>query len=206
VLLSVTGASGVGKSTTLDALIRAFAEQPVSCAEFDSIGVPPDADRTWRHGAVEQWVRRALDEQRAGRHLIVCGQVPVGELLAAPSADRLAGIAACVLHCSPDVRRARLVGRAERSDALADHLAFGEWLYQHTLDPGHHPEVIRVQTAAPMRWERWSAWVAGDERWRFEVIDTDALTREQAAERVVVWARDVLAGLRPALHGDWASR
>jgi hypothetical protein len=55
-----------------------------------------------------------------------------------------------------------------------------------------------------MRWDRWERWVAGDPRWRFDVIDTDDLSREQAAARVVAWARAALAGKRPMLTAGWA--
>ncbi|MET0762013.1 MAG: hypothetical protein ABWZ63_06735, partial [Thermoleophilaceae bacterium] len=67
-------------------MVAAFDGQRVSCVEFDSVGVPPGADTAWRHGVVERWVRRAVEEQREGRHFVLCGQVPFGELLAAPSA------------------------------------------------------------------------------------------------------------------------
>jgi hypothetical protein len=204
-LLSVTGASGAGKSTVLAALTNALRGEPVTCVEFDSVGVPADADTAWRHGTVEHWVRRAVAEQAAGRHLVVCGQVPVGELLAAPSADELDAISCLLLHCSPAVRRARLTGRAHAGpDRMADHLAFGEWFHRHTLDPTHMPHVIRVESGVGMRWERWSHWTAGDPRWRFDVLDTDALTPEQAAERVVAWAHEALAGRRPVLRRGWA--
>ena len=100
-LLSLTGASGAGKSMVLDAMVAAFDGQRVSCVEFDSVGVPPGAHTAWRHGVLERWVRRAVEEQREGRHFVLCGQVPVGELLAAPSADALDGIAACLLQARP---------------------------------------------------------------------------------------------------------
>lgn len=203
-LLSLTGASGAGKSMALDAVVAAFDGQRVSCVEFDSVGVPPGADTAWRHGVLERWVRRAVEEQRKGRHFVLCGQVPVGELLAAPSAEALDGIAACLLHCSPEVRRERLLARGEDPAALHDHLAFGEWFLHHTLDPTYRPDVIRVPGDGPMCWERWEDWKTGDARWAFEVIDTDSLTREQTAQRAVAWARDTLAGRLPApLTGAW---
>lgn len=206
-LLSLTGASGVGKSTALGAIAEAFEGRPVSCVEFDSVGVPPGADTVWRHRVLARWVRRAAEEQREGRDFVLCGQVPVGELLAAPSADALDGIAACLLHCSPEVRRERLLARGEDSAALQDHLAFGEWFLRHTLDPTYRPDVIRVAGDVPMCWERWADWKPGDPRWAFEVIDTDALTREQTAQRAVAWARDALAGRLPTpLTGAWWTR
>jgi hypothetical protein len=206
VLLSVTGVSGAGKSASLAALTYAFAEAPVTCEEFDSVGVPADADTAWRHGVVEHWVRHALTEQRQGRHMVLCGQVAMGELLAAPTADKLDGIAACVPHCSPDVRRDRLLARGDGPSRLDDHVAFGEWFRRHAADPRHMPHVIRVASPVGMRWERWGGWDADDPRWTFEVIDTDDLTREQAAERVVAWARATLAGRGPMLMAGWAER
>jgi hypothetical protein len=205
-LLSVTGASGAGKSTPFEALNRAFEGQLVTCVEFDALGVPPNADTAWRHGAVERWVQRARDEQRVGRHLVLCGQVPVGELLAAPSADILDGLAACVLHCSPEVRRERLVARGDDPNAVHDHLTFGEWFHRHTLDPSYQPEVIQVPSPVAMRWDRWTEWRAGDPRWAFEVIDTDGFTREEVAARVVARAQDTLSGRRQTpLAGAWWS-
>ncbi|TDE92536.1 hypothetical protein EXU48_13385 [Occultella glacieicola] len=197
-LLSLTGASGAGKSTTLAYLAEVEWHQSVTCLEFDSVGVPPDADTAWRHAVTEQWVQRALAAQDEGRHTLLCGQVPIGELLAVPSADRLDGIAACVLHCSPEVRRARLSQRHEPEDTIGHHVAFGEWFHGHALDPTHRPEVIVGDSPTPMRWERWTQWSGGDPRWPVHVIDTDGSTPEQVAHEVVGWAREALAngGLR----------
>jgi len=200
VLLLVTGASGSGKSTMLVALGDRFPGERVTCAEFDSIGVPAGADTAWRHDAVERWIQRAIGEQLQGRHMILFGQVPVGELLAAPSAVRLDGIAACLLHCSPATRCERLIARGKSEDELSDHLAFGQWFYRHMADPTYQPEVIKVQSGVPMRWDRWSDWKARDRRWSFEVGDTDALTPGQTADRVAVWAEATLTGGLPAIR------
>lgn len=191
-LLSVTGASGVGKSTALAALRRAALGPDVMCVEFDSIGVPDDADTAWRHHAVEHWVKVAADAHRHGTHVVLFGQVPPGELLAAPSADRLDGIAICVLHCSPHVQQARLLGRGEAADSLVHHLRFGEWFRLHADDPRHAPEVIRVDSGVPMVWTRWAGLDGSDPRWPVQTIDTDDLTAEEVAERVEAWVRERL--------------
>ena len=193
-LLSLTGASGAGKSSALAYLKDVEWHGTVTCVEFDSIGVPPGAGTAWRHSAIEQWVQRALEEQAHGRHLLLCGQVPIGELLAAPSADQLEGIAVCVLHCSPEVREARLRERGEPEESLVHHVRFGEWFYRHTQDPTYAPEVIRAGSAVPMRWDRWAGWGRGDRRWAAHIIDTDLLSPEQVAQRVVDWTTGVLRG------------
>lgn len=188
-LLCLTGASGAGKSTVLKYLQDVDWGQAVTCVEFDSIGVPDGADTAWRHSAIEQWVQRALDAQARGEHLFLFGQVPMGELLAAPSAERLEDIAVCMLHCSGEVRSARLRARGGPEESLIHHVRFGDWFLAHTLDPTHAPEVIRVPSATPMRWDRWQGWSPGDSRWTAHVIDTDALVPHDVARQVETWAR-----------------
>ena len=198
-LLSVSGASGVGKSTVLAALRERDFGAPVVGVEFDSIGVPADADTSWRHGAIEHWVRVAIDAQAEGKHVLLCGQVPPGELLAAPSAPLLDGIAVCVLTASAETQRSRLIARGEDAEGLLHHLRFGAWFAAHAADPAHLPEVIRVPSAVPMAWERWEGWQAGDERWPVTILDTDALAAEEVANRVEIWARDALVGAARAI-------
>jgi hypothetical protein len=191
-LLLLSGASGAGKSSVLAELTATDWGQPVECAEFDSVGVPQGADTAWRHCVIERWVRHAMTLQAAGAHLLLCGQVPLGELLVAPSIDQVDGVEVCVLHCSPDVRSARLRGRGEPEDTLVHHVRFGEWFLGHTRDPAHSPEVIRVETSTAMRWERWADWTQGDPRWRAHLIDTDTLTPAEVADQVAAWAQEAL--------------
>jgi hypothetical protein len=66
--------------------------------------------------------------------------------------------------------------------------------------------VIVVRGATRMRWDRWQHWTAGDQRWRFEVMNTDSLTHRQTAEAVLAWVTDVLAVRRPSLSGRWWQR
>jgi len=193
-LLSVTGASGTGKSTVLEALRHVDFGAPVTCVEFDSIGVPAGADTAWRHGAIERWVRVALDAQERGEHLLLFGQAAPGELLAAPSADLLDGIAICVLTTSPQVQEERLTGRGEPAESLVHHLRFGEWFRHHSEDPRHEPEVIRVDTTIPMAWSRWEGLPRDDPRWPVTVLNTDPLTPAGVADAVEEWARGNLAG------------
>jgi hypothetical protein len=99
-----------------------------------------------------------------------------------------------------NARRERLIARGKREDELADHLAFGRWFYLHMTDPTYQPEVIKVRSEVPMRWDRWSAWSTGDRRRSFEVIDTDALTPGQTADCVAAWIEATTAGDLPAIR------
>jgi broad-specificity NMP kinase len=196
-LLSLTGASGAGKSTVLAHLAGVDWGTPVTCVEFDSIGVPDDADTAWRHEATEYWVQEAIRAEQNGSHLLLCGQVPMGELLAAPSSVSLDGIAVCLLHCSPKARRARLARRGWDPEIIVHHNNFGEWMLHHTIDPTHAPDVIRVPSRTAMQWSRWQDYAAGDSRWQAEIIDTDALTEERTAELVETWVRAATRRAQP---------
>jgi hypothetical protein len=107
VLFLVFGSSGAGKTTALNAL-RGRVGPRVAVHDFDEIGVPPGADEAWRRDANEEWVQRALAYQAEGIDLLLAGQTPYTELLAAPSAAELAGVAACLLDCDEQTRVARL--------------------------------------------------------------------------------------------------
>ena len=60
-LFFVTGASGSGKTAIIPRLRQRLPQ--VAVYDFDSIGVPPDADAAWRQQATERWLRQAIAHQ-----------------------------------------------------------------------------------------------------------------------------------------------
>ncbi|RDI16757.1 hypothetical protein [Lentzea flaviverrucosa] len=108
-LLKLTGSSCSGKTT----LARSVGDRlgRLAVHDFDEVGVPEGADRRWRQRTTEMWVRRALEHQDRGVDLLLTGQSPLGEVLAAPSAPLLDGIAVCLVDVSDEVRRSRLTAR-----------------------------------------------------------------------------------------------
>ncbi|MDA8368924.1 MAG: hypothetical protein M0026_03540 [Nocardiopsaceae bacterium] len=191
--LLVTGASGVGKSTVRAAVADALNDRVEAVELWHVVPIPQQPDVEWRNRAVEAVVRRALELQEQGRHLMLSGDpVPPGELFAAPSADKLDGVAVCLLDCAPREQTARLAARGDDPAALAHHIAFAEWLREHVRDPRHRPEVITALGWDAMRWHRWTSLQAGDPRWRFTVVDTTGMAQSEAAAAVLDWARGAL--------------
>lgn len=86
-LLLITGASGVGKST-VRALVEPDLAPMVECVELLQLTTPPTAmTRVWRQQTAETAVCGAIELQASGRHLLLCGDpVPAAEVAAAPSA------------------------------------------------------------------------------------------------------------------------
>lgn len=181
-MLLVTGASGVGKST-VRRLIAAELAPEVRAVELTEVAGPPTYERGWRQRAVEKVVQAALAEQEAGRHLLLAGDpVPPGEVLAAPSADRLDGFAACLLDCGPEEQARRLRERGDPEDLLPHHLAFTEWMREHARDPRHRLDMIDAGWEE-MRWERLP------DAWEVAEIDVTEMPPAEAADEVLAWCR-----------------
>jgi broad-specificity NMP kinase len=195
VFFLLTGASGAGKST-VRSLVEEVLTPKVECAELGQVvPIPPVPDIAWRQRATEAAVRRALEAQERGRHFMLAGDpVAAGELVAAPSAERLDGIAVCLLDCQRDVQLRRLTERGDHPMYFDAHMGFADWMRGHVRDPQHMPHVIIDPGWEEMRWERWRSLQAGDPRWRFEEIDTTTLSPEEVAAEVVAWCRRALDG------------
>jgi hypothetical protein len=194
-LLLITGASGVGKSSVRRALATEL-EPEVACVELGHVvSMPAWPTKAWRQESTEAVVRKALELQADGRHLLLSGDpVTPGEVLAAPSADRLDGIRACLLHADRESQEARLRGRGDPEALLPDHIAFAAWMRAHAEDPSHMPEVLTVDGWEEMRWERWLDRGPGDPNWNVATIDTSALDLEAVAAEALAWARASLRG------------
>jgi hypothetical protein len=193
-LLLITGASAVGK-TTVRLRLQSALPPNVEAAELCTlVPIPPAPTLAWRQEAVEQIVRHAVALQADGRHLLLSGDpIPPGEVVAAPSFDLLNGFAACLLDVQPDAHRERLKRRGDDETLWDRHLLFVEWLRAHHRDPQHLPIVIQQDGWSEMRWDRWADWQSGDARWRFASIDTTGLAPEAVADAALAWCREVLA-------------
>lgn len=194
----VTGASGVGKSTVRH-LVKDELTPDVIAAELTEVAGSPDWELVWgheglawRHQAIEKVVQRALEEQAAGRHFLLCGDpVPPGELIAVPSAPRLDDIRICLLDASEDAQRRRLTERGDDPSRTPLHIAFARWMREHVADPRSHRALVINGGWDQMRWERWIE--DPDLRWEAEVIDTSDLSPQEVAVRVLSWIRSHLA-------------
>jgi hypothetical protein len=183
-LLLVTGASGVGKSSVRSLVAPRL--EAVTCVELrDVVEIPLAPDLAWRQRSVETIVARAA---ASSGDLLVCGDpIAPGEVWAAPSFSRLDGFACCLLDCGAAAQTARLAGRGDPPSLLPHHIAFADWMREHARSPAHRPEVVQGAGWAGMRWEQWpQTWSCGE-------IDTSELTVGEAADAVEAWVDETLA-------------
>ncbi|MGZ4232074.1 MAG: hypothetical protein ACXVVQ_11680 [Solirubrobacteraceae bacterium] len=200
-LLLVTGSSGAGKSTARRLITDELAPH-TECIELGPVvTMPPMPTIAWRQQAAETVVQRALALQADGRHLLLAGDpVAAGEVVAAPSADRLDAIAVCLLDVDAEAQAARLAQRGDDPRLLADHQAFAAWMRGHARDPRHMQHVLTTDGWEGMRWQRLSALDLSDGGWAVHVIDTSKLSTDQVAEQVLTWCRRAIGGGAPMMR------
>lgn len=193
-LLLVTGASGVGKSTVRRGVGPRVAELGVEAVEFtDLLEFPALPDTAWRQRSAEVVVRRALDLAAVGRHLLVAGDpLPPGEVVAAPSGPGLGEFDVLLLDATEEVQRARLTGRGPVDGDLVHHVAFAAWFRRHVQDAGYRRDVL-----TDTGWDGLAAERLTGRPWRPTVLDTSTLTAPAVADAVETWVRDRLADREP---------
>jgi hypothetical protein len=198
VLLLVTGASGVGKST-VRAIVAAKLSPVVECVELlDLTPAPRAMTQSWRQQTTEIAVRRAVELQAGGRHLLLAGDpVPAAEVAGAPSAPRLEAIAVCLLDATPDAQAQRLAARGDPPDLLPHHQAFAEWMRGQATDPLHMTHVVSASGWEEMRWDRLKRLSA---EWRMHTIDTTSIVATEVADAVLDWCRRAIAGEAPVMR------
>ena len=188
-LLLITGASGMGKTTVRKMVEAQFADR-LEAAELVEVAGPPEWSLRWRHQAVEKAVQRAVQVQRGGKHFLLCGDpVPPAEVYAAPSADQLESIAVCLLDATEDSQRLRLTERGDDPALIPHHIAFAAWMRDHITNPRHRLDVVRQGGWEKMRWDRSLAAMDQQQLWMSHRIDTTELDPSEVASLVTVWIR-----------------
>lgn len=202
-LLLVSGASGVGK-TTARLTVEPMLDDRFETAELFTLGpIPAVPTVAWRQEQVESAVRRASDLDRQGRHLLFAGDpVPAGEVLAAPSADGV-DIAVCLLDADEESQAARLRARQDPPELLPRHHAFADWMRCHANDPTYMPQVVTNDAWPAMCWERWVGREDLADRWAMTVVDTSGREVRDVAVTVAQWCDDAVEGTVPVFRRGW---
>jgi energy-coupling factor transporter ATP-binding protein EcfA2 len=209
-LFIVSGSSGAGKTTLATAISGLVSRLHVH--ELGEIAEEPWSgdvyDRWWRRNLTERWLQHAIELETAGEDLLLTEGV-LGEVLAAPSATQVSGIAACLLDCEDDERIQRLEARGQRapdSTQLGHMLNWSTWLRGHAADPQFWRNPILHDGDTSWHWDRWVSWQRGDPRWSVFVIDTSGESPKRSADRMAGWIeeqRNMLTNGALPLSGNW---
>lgn len=201
-LLVVSGASGVGKTTARLRAAPLLGDEFVPVELWHFPPIPPLPTVAWRQETLERVVQYAIELDEQGRHLLLAGDpIPAGEVLAVPSADRI-DIAVCLLDADEDTQVARLEGRQDPPDLRHLHLGFAEWLRRHAVDPGHVTEALTNDSWSQMQWNRWIDADVRD-RWAMTVVDTSRSTPGEVGARIATWAHSAVRDEAPVFRAGW---
>jgi chloramphenicol 3-O-phosphotransferase len=207
-LLVLSGSSGAGKTTLARAVSGLIAGLHVH--ELGEIADEPwSRDRSgpwWRRDLTERWLQRAILLDESGEDLLLTEGV-LGEVLAAPSAEHVSGIAACLIDCEDSERLRRIRARGETDAVELQHFVnWSVWLRGHAADPQYWADPIRQDGDMSWHWDRWERWTSGDPRWSIFRIDTTHKPVGRSADRLVAWLegqRALKAAGKLPLSGRW---
>lgn len=161
-ILVVTGASGAGKTATVQALDDRHLDG-VRCFYFDSIGVPNADVMAREYGGGEQWQASATNEWLGYLGVltedvgiaVLDGQTRPSVVLDGAARATPRSVHVALLDCSMETRNARLSG------------------------PRQQPEL------ATAGMDNWAAYLRGQaDALRLPVIDTTTLTIAEAADEL----------------------
>lgn len=185
----IIGSSGSGKSSIIPQLQNLLGNDWV-VYDFDSIGVPKNADKQWRQQNTERWLAQIAKEKK---NVCLAGQMVLGEIVACPSAKQFSNINSIFLDCSDQERIKRLVKR--NTYGVDQHmLNWSSWLRMHYQDPQWATHVITDDCWTDLELDQWLSLQSWDLRCINKYIDTTLRSIEKVAQevaRIITNARSI---------------
>ncbi|MGE0352156.1 MAG: AAA family ATPase [Gemmatimonadales bacterium] len=131
-LITVTGASGAGK-TTLVRSLESRRDPGVKCYYFDSVGVPSPEEmardygsgEAWQAAMTDQWIRRLARNPDDARVMVLDGQVRPSVLHEAFERYEVQRGEIILIDCARAVREARLTNDRGQAELASQQMA--EW-------------------------------------------------------------------------------
>lgn len=178
----ITGGSGSGKTTILKTL-KHLVGNSYDVFDFDTIGVPMNANKQWRQEATEKWIEKLLTHEKES---ILLGQMVLGEIIASPSASLIGKIHFCLLDVTDKERIRRLKQR--NTEKVDQHvLNWASWLRIHTEDPQWEQHVIKNDGWNGMLFSRWDKADKWNSLASIKIIDTTNIPIDQVAWHIKDW-------------------
>jgi adenylate kinase family enzyme len=156
----VIGASGSGKTSAVRELERA-SQAGLKTFFFDSIGVPSEQERIegwgsgggWQRAMTIEWVKRMRCEL-ANSKVLLDGQTRPSFIAEACEINDVKSYKMILIHCSDDIRRARLFQRGQHELANDQMMEWARYLIGETSKAGgeiiHNDNLSIVETAAAL--------------------------------------------------------
>ncbi len=181
-LYFVAGASGSGKTSIMPEVKKILGDT-FSVYDFDDIGVPKNADKTWRQESTEKWLQKLLSE---GKDACLFGQIVLGEILACPSASQLENVTFCLLDVS-DFERIERLKKRNTYGADQNMLNWSSWLRMHHQDPQWMQHVLKEGCWSGLQFSRWDQLTEWGSKAVITTMDTTGKSVNEVAAAVAQW-------------------
>ncbi len=134
-LIFVTGASGSGKTSTLELLEKQTTLNTKFCY-FDSVGVPSMEEMIdkygsgdgWQKATTDHWVKKITSEYLPHASAILDGQIRLSFIKDVCDANNLTDYKVILFDCNDTVRTERLVRRGHAELASEDMMNWARYL------------------------------------------------------------------------------
>lgn len=128
----ITGASGVGKTTLVEELIKKYGDKPWSFVHFDSIGVPSSSEMerdfgsppAWQKAKTIEWIDKLVDYQ--SEKIFFEGQVNLQFIVEGFAKQNFENYRIVLVDCSEKEMERRLTFGRSQPELLTERMK--NWL------------------------------------------------------------------------------
>lgn len=133
----ITGTSGSGKTTVMEHLKEQLPPSHFVVHDFDEVGVPSDADQTWRIATTQYWVEKAQQYAAQNKVAVVCGVTVPSEVL---QTIKDTALQPCFAFLKIDVAtiKQRLQARGWHEQLIQDNINWAHFLESAVRATKHH--------------------------------------------------------------------
>jgi GTPase SAR1 family protein len=181
----IGGASGSGKTAVIPALKEELSSNFL-IYDFDDIGIPENANTSWRQEATEKWLQKIISDQK---DVCLLGQMVLGEIMACPTAAKLEKINYCLLDVYDFERIQRIESRGSKGEATQGMLNWASWLRMHTKDLQWTQSVIKESSWQNMNFSVWDGMHQWPAKVNTYILDTTKQTILQTAQLLSKWIK-----------------
>ncbi|MGE0206686.1 MAG: hypothetical protein AB7R69_02440 [Candidatus Babeliales bacterium] len=138
----ITGTNGTGKSTLVHHL-KSILPEHIEIHDFDEIGVPDNADQTWRIQTTKYWLQKAEHYAQDKKALVVCGVVVPSEAKLLQSTLQLYfGF----IKLDDKLIEQRLITRGWSKQLIQNNITWAHHLQQEVVQTKNHYSVDGSQS------------------------------------------------------------